>query len=282
MPNEIRRRYNFQSGTTSGTVLVGATTLTSAGLTGLSAVGSSEYTVLILDPGGTGSGPEVIYVTAHTASSDSATIVRAREGSSAVQHGNGTQWIHAPTAADYAVIGDNNDQPSTGGLPYEGQFYVDTTNDELEIYNGTGWVTFPYGAWTAYTPTLGGTSASIGNAAETTNFGRYIKIGRTVHFQIRIRGGSTTNLSSDTLTLTLPFAAYDPGDYRVPIGLWYMLDPGVFSYSGLCYIDHETYTSNDKIALLYGNTTVSEANPIAGGFTTNDELVVQGTYEAAS
>jgi len=224
----------------------------------------------------------VVYVTAHTASSNSATIVRAREGSSAVQHGNGTQWIHAPTAADYMVIGDDNDQPSTGGLPYEGQFYVDTTNDELEIYNGTGWVTFPYGAWVTYTPTLGGTGANISTGTGGSVTGTYQKIGRTVNFQIVLIGGTNTNLSSDTLTLTLPVTARDPGNVRAPIGNWVMFDTGVATYDGVTIIDYETHTGNDRMALLYQNNFVSDANPITGGFASGDELVVQGTYEAAS
>jgi len=283
MPNEIRRRYNFQSGTSSGTVLVGATTLTSPNLVGFPAIGASEYATLVLDPAGAGNGPEVVYVTAHTASADNATIVRGREGTSAVQHSNAVVWIHSSTAADYPVVGDSNDQPSTGGLPYEGQLYVDTTNDQLEIYNGAAWVPVDYGAWTNFVPTLGGTNANIGNG-DITNKCYYMQIGKTIHARYLLVGGSTTNLSSDRLTLTLPVTARDPGDYRVPVGVAHIVDNGVASYTAIAIIDHQVDTGNDKVFFAYGGTTLSsvnDANPIAGGFSTFDTLSATITYEAA-
>jgi hypothetical protein len=148
MANEIRRRSNFKSGTIDDNPLTNsATTLNSTELAGLDAIGSTEYAVLVLDPEGAGNGPEVVYVTAHTGSATSATIVRGREGTTGVQHTSVRTWIHVATAADYPTIGDDNDHPSGTGLPYEGQAYVDTTNDQLEHYNGTAWVrTGHYGA----------------------------------------------------------------------------------------------------------------------------------------
>jgi hypothetical protein len=281
MANEIRRRYNFQSGTnTNAVLLVGATTLTSASLVGFPAIGSTEYAALVLDPAGAGNGPEIVYVTAHTASANNATIVRGREGTSAVQHSAGVIWIHVATANDYPVVGDNNDQPSTGGLPYEGQMYVDTTNDQLEIYNGSAWVPVDYGVWTAFTPTLGGTSAALGNGQLTCH---YTQIGKTIHARYILVGGSTTNLSSDRLTLTLPVTARDPGDYRVAVGSGHILDNGVASYTIIPIIDHQTDTGNNKIFFAYGSTTLGSVNdntPISG-FSTFDTLSATITYEAA-
>lgn len=141
MANEIRRRYNFKSGTITDNPLTNsATTMNSTNLAGLPAIGSTEYAVLVLDPAGTGNGPEVVYVTAHTGSATSATIVRGREGTTAVQHNSNVTWIHVATAADYPVVGDDNDQPSGTGLPYEGQIYIDTTNDRSTIYSGSAWI----------------------------------------------------------------------------------------------------------------------------------------------
>lgn len=141
MANEIRRRYNFKSGTITDNPLTNsATTMNSTNLAGLPAIGSTEYAVLVLDPAGTGNGPEVVYVTAHTGSATSATIVRGREGTTAVQHNSNVTWIHVATAADYPVVGGSSDQPSGTGLPYEGQLYVDTTNDRSTIYSGSAWI----------------------------------------------------------------------------------------------------------------------------------------------
>lgn len=170
MANEIRRRYNFKSGTITDNPLTNsATTMNSTNLAGLPAVGSTEYAVLVLDPAGTGNGPEVVYVTAHTGSATSATIVRGREGTTAVQHSSNVTWIHVATAADYPVVGDDNDQPSGTGLPYEGQIYIDTTNDRNTIYSGSAWIRQ---GWYSSTGRTGGewsrsTNLSVANATAT-------------------------------------------------------------------------------------------------------------------
>lgn len=140
MANEIRRRYNFISGIIDDNPLSNsATTLNSTELAGLPAVGSSEHVALVLDPTGVGNGPEIVWVTAHTGSATSATIVRAREGTSAVEHASTIAWAHVATAADFGTIGDDNDQPSSGGLPFEGEAYVDTTNDRVQHWSGSAW-----------------------------------------------------------------------------------------------------------------------------------------------
>lgn len=141
MANEIRRRYNFLSGTVDDNPLTNsATTLNSTELAGLPAIAATEHAVLVLDPTGAGNGPEVVYVTAHTGSATSATIVRGREGTSSVQHASTVTWVHVATAADWGAIGDDNDEPSTGGLPYESQVYVDTTNDRIKRHTSTTWM----------------------------------------------------------------------------------------------------------------------------------------------
>ncbi len=143
MANEIRRRYNFQSGTITDNPLTNsATTMNSTNLAGLPAVGSTEYAVLVLDPAGAGNGPEVVYVTAHTGSATSATIVRGREGTTAVQHNSNVTWIHVATAADYPLVAaSSSDRPSGTGLPYEGQLIYQQDTKELLAYTTatTGW-----------------------------------------------------------------------------------------------------------------------------------------------
>lgn len=78
-----------------------ATTLTSAGLAALPAIGSTEHAVIVADPDGLSGAPEVIYVTAHTAGAGTATIVRGQETSTARQHDRDTPWIHGPTLKDW-------------------------------------------------------------------------------------------------------------------------------------------------------------------------------------
>lgn len=99
-----RLRSNNVFGTTTDAPLTaGATTLNGAGLANLAAVASPDYAVITLDPNRVNGAPEIIYVTAHTGSATSATILRGREGTSAREHPAGTFWVHAATALDLAL-----------------------------------------------------------------------------------------------------------------------------------------------------------------------------------
>lgn len=90
---------NFITGVTDSILNVGATTLSSPILAALPVVGGGDIAVLVLDPEDVGNGPEVVHVTTHTASATTATIVRAQEGTSDVQHVVGTKVIAPLTAA---------------------------------------------------------------------------------------------------------------------------------------------------------------------------------------
>jgi hypothetical protein len=71
--------------------------------------------------------------------------------------------------------------------------------DDAGLITGTGTT---LGAWTAYTPTLGGTGWAIGNG---TASGFYCQIGKIVHARIRITFGSTSTFgAASALTLALP------------------------------------------------------------------------------
>ena len=73
--------------------------------------------------------------------------------------------------------------------------------DNAGLITGTG---TSLGAWTAYTPTLGGTGWAIGNG--TVN-GSYMQIGKLVVANVRIVWGSTSTFGAGVLTLTLPVTA---------------------------------------------------------------------------
>lgn len=78
-----------------------------------------------------------------------------------------------------------------------------TMQERLKINNaglitGTG---TSLGAWTAYTPTLGGTGWAIGNG---TAAGAYCQIGKVVIVRFNITFGSTTTAGADPLTISLP------------------------------------------------------------------------------
>lgn len=97
-----RLRTNFVTGLVSNNPLTNSgTTLTSDALANLKAVVSPDVAVIVLDPEAKYGAPEIVYVTAHTASATSATISRGQESTSAREHIAGTRWIHGPVENDF-------------------------------------------------------------------------------------------------------------------------------------------------------------------------------------
>jgi hypothetical protein len=132
--NERRRRGNFLSGTiTDNPLASGATTVNGAALANVEAIDANEHMLMILDADGSGNGPEVCYITAHTASATSATIVRGREGTTGVSHVSGTDFLIGPVSSDWLEICTTSTRPSGNGLPYHGQVIFD---DDLDAYLG--------------------------------------------------------------------------------------------------------------------------------------------------
>ena len=141
MANEIRKRANFTLGLVADApLLIGATTLNSSQLANLPTVGATEHMALILDPEQTYGAPEIVWVTSHGSGATSATIVRAREGSVARQHGQGTRWVHGPVVSDFIRSATAADRPTGGGLPYPGEVQYDQDTDQLVYWNNTAWV----------------------------------------------------------------------------------------------------------------------------------------------
>lgn len=106
-----RKRSPFQSGTiTNNPLTSGGTTLNSAALANLPAVAAPDIMAIVLDPTGVGGNPEIVWVTAHTASATSATITRGQEGTTARQHALAIAWAHIPTILDYLPEYTTNDK----------------------------------------------------------------------------------------------------------------------------------------------------------------------------
>jgi hypothetical protein len=215
MANEIRVRPNFCSGTiTNNPLAAGGTTLNSAALANLPAIGSSEHCVLVLDPLGAGAGPEIVHVTAHTASATSATIARGREGTTGVQHATGTAWIAGPVASDYlSVVSSSATRPSTTGLPYEGQLIYQQDTKQLLGYttSTTGWQepwSLPWGI--------------VGYASRTSN----------------VTGIGTSATDVTSLSVTATYVA----NRRIKITAFGGLASGGTGDSGVLYIRESTTT----------------------------------------
>ena len=126
------------------------------------------------------------------------------------------------------------------------------------------------GAWTTYTPVwlCNTTNPAIGNGILT---GAYMRIGKTVHYRIKLVAGSTTAFGSGSrYDLTLPTSSIEQGAYGV---FGHVL--GVFSgtrYDGL----HETLSSV-RGQVYFGATRWGTSAP--GAFASGDVISIIGTYE---
>lgn len=91
---------DFAFGTLSIAAALGDTTLQSAAFAGLPGGSYSTTAVLPITLLNASTGArEEVWVTAHTASATSVTVVRGKEGSTAQAWPSGTTWICSPTAA---------------------------------------------------------------------------------------------------------------------------------------------------------------------------------------
>lgn len=94
---------NFLAGQVSDNPLSNsATTINSAGFSALPVVAAPDIMWLTLDPNGDDGAPEIVKVTAHSASATSVTVVRAQQGTTARSHDLNTVWNHSWTKEDAA------------------------------------------------------------------------------------------------------------------------------------------------------------------------------------
>lgn len=92
---------NLQGGYVSDNpLLIGATTVNSTAFQALPAVSGGDELFLTLDPEGANGAPEIVKVTAHTASATSVTVTRAQQSTTAREHPTNTVWVHSLTKAD--------------------------------------------------------------------------------------------------------------------------------------------------------------------------------------
>lgn len=96
---------NFFNGTVADNPLSsGATTMTCTALNNLQTITSPDYCWLTIDPGSINGAPEIVKVTAHTNGTNTATIVRAQQGTSARTHQNGERIVMSYTEYDIEAI----------------------------------------------------------------------------------------------------------------------------------------------------------------------------------
>lgn len=104
MANEIRIRDDGVAGAIDAALTTSTTTLSSPGLADLEVIGTTKHapiTLVARDTDGRVTAREVVWVTAHTASATTATILRAQEGTEAAAWAIGSKWVHGPTLRDF-------------------------------------------------------------------------------------------------------------------------------------------------------------------------------------
>lgn len=80
---------------------------------------------------------------------------------------------------------------SNGSYPGDRRWNLATANDE--VWTGSGWIPLASpSAWTAFTPRLlcSGTGTDIGLGSSSTRLGRYIQLGKVLHFNYYFRWGA--------------------------------------------------------------------------------------------
>lgn len=139
MANDIRVRPNFVAGALSADMASGATSMSSAGLADLPAIGSTEHTAIEFftrDATGRVTKKEIVWVTAHTAAATTATIVRGKEGTTAQNWVTNDRWAVSPIVSDAIVVCTSGTRPSQ---PYTGQVIYETDTDRPMVWDGAAW-----------------------------------------------------------------------------------------------------------------------------------------------
>jgi len=133
----MRQREDFKDGTLGADLDTGVTTIDFGSDPGFATIAAPDYATLIIDPEGAGNGPEVVYLTAFTATQTTGTITRGEEGTSdpGVTHASGTVWRHGPTIEDFDrfVWAYNGDDPSDVAA-------VEFDLTGFEVYRIVGWL----------------------------------------------------------------------------------------------------------------------------------------------
>lgn len=121
--------YPISGVITNNPLASGSTVVTSPQFALLPAVFTPNYLPICLDPMQVIGAPEVVWISSHSASSFSATVVRAQEGTSARAHASNETWEYSGGSLAGLPV-----SPSTGAVssPYVGLTEYIASNDSHE------------------------------------------------------------------------------------------------------------------------------------------------------
>jgi hypothetical protein len=148
----------------------------------------------------------------------------------------------------------------------------------------TGTVTIPnvtLGAWTSYTPVLGGSGWAIGNG---TVVGAYARVGRIVHFRALITFGSTSTFGASQAVVSAPVALRSGVTGNFLFNCVFLDHSADILYSGQPFAAGGSDLAIRYLVVGPGNEGLFGLTAASLPFTwaTSDYIRVVGTYEAAS
>lgn len=171
-----------------------------------------------------------------------------------------------PSAAKWNILGTNDASFNNGtGIGNQAIFPNHVTSGG----SSSSW------AWQTYTPTYSGISGG------TTNFAKYLQIGKTVHFRVKYTLAGA-GVSGDT-RVSLPVTANSDYTTYMFIGTGDAFDSSTSThYPGV--VGLQSTTSASLTYINVGGTyalwaTATATIPIT--WATSDYIFWQGTYEAA-
>lgn len=126
MPNGPRIRANNVYGVISDNPLTAASAVFNSISLPLLPTVLAAHAVVVFDPKRVFGDPEIVVVTAHTAASTVASILRGQYGTSTREHPVGTAWAHVPIDEDWI---ENVASAVEITDPYRGQVLFDRTLD---------------------------------------------------------------------------------------------------------------------------------------------------------
>lgn len=191
--------------------------------------------------------------------------------------GGGT-WAGSPVLSTPAIADLTNathtHQNSAGGGTLNGAAAIqDGTITPAELATGTG-TSWAYQTWV---PVF--TNFTTGDGS--TNYAKYLQVGKTVFFELGFTLGGTSVVSGE-ITFTLPITSVTYNTNASPIGIVTILDSGTAFIEGkVVWVTTTTAKiSPSKVDGVYGNfVATSSSEPMT--WTTNDGFYLTGRYEAA-
>ena len=171
----------------------------------------------------------------------------------------------SPTIATPTLTLANTTPTADGSIGYA------QTGDFLNIGNGAAAQQISMGAWTSFTTTW--TNITVGDASINTGF--YARIGKSILFRYTLKFGSTTSVGgSVNMTLPVTIASYSS---TTIIGWTRFVSGGAGSFG-------QVNSGGGLAVYITGGvylTTAALSSVAPGVWTTNDEININGFYEAA-